>query len=533
MTLAPRFLVTLWAALRVARFARRLRRPGHDVRAQRAALAGWLAAAARTELGRAHGLTAQTTYAQFREKLPPRPPDWFQPLVARMVGGEADVLLPGRCPLFVETAGTTGSPRHVLPAPEAMLDHFRAGLGAALFHYARRAGHTRVFLGRHLHLGDSITVAEDRGRYHTSLDGLLTLSLSEWAGVNLLAPPGDVAALPEGPDKTAATLRAMLGRDVTLLGGTPEKLAALAATVRAAAPEGAPPPVLTALWPNLECCVHTGAALGLYADGLRAALGPGVRLHEVYLAAEGLFAAQDEGAPDALRLIADTGVFFEFLPLEACAEPVIERAGPRCVPLAEVRPGVDYELVVTTPAGLGRCVTGDIVRFVSTAPPRLQLVGRTMHRLDLAGEHVGEADVLETLRAVCARNAWSPLAVHVAPYVERLGPGQVARVHEWWLELRPHSVRTPLANVLAPELDAELRHRHAGYARRRDAGELGAPLVRLVVPGVFDEWARHHRKTAGAAKIPRCRSDRLIADQLAALAPFHQDSIAPFPPTDR
>jgi hypothetical protein len=530
MTLAPRFLVKLWAALEVARSARRLRRPDHDARAQQAAFTRWLAGAARTQFGRQHGLAADTTYAQFRDRLPPRLTDDFQPYVARMLAGEANVLLPGHCPLFVETAGTTGAPCRVLPAPEPVLDHFRAALAEALFLYARRAGHVHVFLGRHLHLGASITVAQQGERYQTGLDGLLTLCLSEWAGVNLLAPPGEVAVRPEGADKIVATVRAMMGRKVTLVGGTPEKIADLAEVIRSAAPEGATElPRLDTLWPDLECCIHTGAPLGFYAESVRAALGPDVRLHDVYVAAEGLFAAQDDDSAAGLRLITDAGVLFEFLPLDSYTPATLDRMGPQCLPLSEVRPGVDYVIVVTTPAGLGRCVSGDIVRFTSLQPPRLQLVGRTMHRLNLAGEQLTEADVFETVQAVCARNSWSAIAVHVAPYEERAAAGVVARAHEWWLELRTHTIRTPMANVLAPELDAELAHRNREYALRRDQGMLTPPLVRLVVPGVFEQWARTHHKTAGAAKMPRCRPDRQIADQLKILAPFYQDSIAPFP----
>jgi len=527
MTLAPRFLVNFWARRLVARFGRRLRAPGHDRRGQQAALARWLALTARTEFGRQHGLDATTTYAQFRDRLPLRSTEAFQPLVARMAAGERDVLLPGRCPLFVETAGTTGEQRRLLPAPKAMLDHFGAALRDAWFLQALRAGHARVFLGRHLHLGASIAVSEDRNRYRTSLDGLLTLCLSAWTEANLRAPAGEIAALPEGPDKIAATVGAMLRKNVTLVAGTPEKLAALAEIVHAAAPDpGVPGPLLTTLWPRLECCVHTGAPLGLFAEPVRAALGPGVRLHEVYAAAEGLFAAQDAGAPESLRLLTDAGVFFEFLPLASFHESTLDRAGAACVPLEHVCPDTDYVLVVTTPAGLGRCVPGDIVRFVSTQPPRLRFIGRIAHRLNLTGERVDETAIREALRAVCARNSWQPIAVHAAPYIERSGAGLVMQAHEWWIELGARAMRTPMANILAPELDAELAHRLPAYALRREQRQLGLPLVRLVMPGLFDTWARHHGKTAGLAKLAACRSDRLIADQLATLAPFHQDSLA-------
>ena len=526
MTLAPRFLVNFWAGLRVARFARRLKKNAHDASAQQATFSRLVAQSARTEFGRSHGLTAATTYARFREQVPPRPVEWFQPLIARMAAGERNVLLPGKCPLFVETAGTTGSTPRLLPAPEAVIDHFGRGLRDAIFHYARRTGHAGVFLGRHLHLGASIAVTEEQGRYRTTLDGLFTLCLSSWVEANLRSPPGDVAVLPEGSEKNAAIVRAMLGRDVSLLGGDPGNLVALADTARAvAARDGGAPAQLTVLWPNLECCLHTGAPLGLFAEPLRVALGAGVSLHEVYAGAEGIFAAQDDASPTALRLLTDAGVFYEFLPLASFHESTLEKAGPLCVPLAQVQPGTDYLPVLTTPAGLCRGVTGDIVRFVSAHPPRLHFVGRIQHRLDTLGEHVTEQDVLETLQAVCARNGWQPSVCHVAPYEQRNGAGRHMSVHEWWLELHTHSVRTPLANTLGPELDAELAHRHAGYAARRERNLLGAPQVRLVMPGVFARWAREQPRRAALAKLPRCRPDRLIADRLAALAPFHQEAL--------
>ena len=197
----------------------------------------------------------------------------------------------------------------------------------------------------------SIAVAEEKGRYRTSLDGLLTLCLSSWVEENLRSPPGAVAVLPEGPEKHAAIARAMLGQDVTLIGGTPADLCAVAAAVREAAAGAAPR--LTGVWPNLECCLHTGAPLGLFADALREALGPAVRLHEVYASAEGIFAAQDEASPAALRLIADAGIFFEFLPVTVTGEAALDQAGALCVPLEQVRPGIDYVPVITTPATSG------------------------------------------------------------------------------------------------------------------------------------------------------------------------------------
>jgi hypothetical protein len=41
------------------------------------------------------------------------------------------------------------------------------------------------------------------------------------------------------------------------------------------------------------------------------------------------------------------------------------------------------------------------------------------------------------------------------------------------------------------------------------------------MPGVFEQWMRHRARWGGQHKMPRCRSDREIADELAQLARFH------------
>ena len=533
MTLAPRFLVNLWAAFRVTRLVRRLRRPGADVAAQHAAFTSLMAASAATEFGRSHGLTAQSSYARFREAVPLRPADFFAPFIQRMVAGEPDVLVPGRCRLFVETAGTTGAAPRRLPVPDAMLRHYRGALRDALLLYAARAGHAGVFLGRHAQLGPSTALASRDDVRIGGLDAMFAHVLTPWVTANLYALPREIAALADGPAKTSAAFAALASTDLALIGGVPHALDGFAEAVRGRDEEGRPViPHLTSVWPNLECCLHHGAPLGLFAETVHAAF-TGVTFHELYAAAEGVIAAQDDHHPSGLRLLADAGLFFEFVPLSDYHEGKLAQLGPECVPLEKVKAGIDYVPFLTTPAGLCRCALGDIVRFVSVTPPRLQFVGRTGIYLNLFGEQVTEREVVDTMHAVCARNGWQVVNFHVAPFQHRIAAGQEVRCHEWWLELHTHTVRTPTANVLGPELDAELATRNRDYALRRNDRTIHSPQVRLVMPGIFDQWAEQHRKAASASKLPRCLSTRQIADQLAAIARFHPDTNAPFPAGER
>ena len=40
------------------------------------------------------------------------------------------------------------------------------------------------------------------------------------------------------------------------------------------------------------------------------------------------------------------------------------------------------------------------------------------------------------------------------------------------------------------------------------------------MPGVFEHWLTHRGKWGGQNKLPRCRADREIADELARITNF-------------
>ena len=248
-------------------------------------------------------------------------------------------------------------------------------------------------------------------------------------------------------------------------------------------------------------------------------VGTGVVFREVYAAAEGWFAIQDGKPAGGLRLLTDACIFFEFLPMADYDDTLPAHLGRACVPLAQVKTGVDYALVITTPAGLCRYVVGDIVRFVSIDIPRLHFIGRIRLQLSSFDEHVSERELNETLLEVCGGHDWVPVNFHVAPYLLRAGPNSRGG-HEWWIELRPGTIKTPTGPLLAGELDAALARRNPLYRQLREASGIEPPIVRLVMPGVFEQWAAKHPTQSGGG-LPCCRPDRLIADQLTTLTRFH------------
>ncbi|MCB1103806.1 MAG: GH3 auxin-responsive promoter family protein [Cephaloticoccus sp.] len=510
-------LMSAWTELRLKRSAR----PGQEkaFRELRSALA-------LTEQGRACGLTARTAYADFNRNTPLRTYENLLPQIERMKRGEADVLWPGQCHYYAVSSGTTAGRTKYLPITDDMVRHFsRAGLDS-LYYYTQRTGHAGVFQGRHLFLGGATTLmpiaeAAPFEAWGGDLSGITALNLPPWVEKHLYEPGTDIAGMSDWPAKLRAIAERTLGRDITLIAGIPSWLLILAQTMREqAARKGLTPANLQAIWPNLECIVHGGVPIGPFLQELQQACGPTVNFHEVYPASEGFIAAQDAESSRGLRLMTDVGLFYEFLPLADYDETRLDQLGPKAVPLAGVKVGVDYVLLLTTPAGLCRYLIGDVVRFLSTKPPRLIYVGRTKLQLSAFGEHVIEKELTDALTKVCHGYDWRIVNFHVAPLFVNSLTGQQRGRHEWWIELRPGTVVTPTGPVLETALDAELQRLNDDYEAKRKGGGMEPPIVRLVMPGIFESWMRTKGKWGGQNKMPRCRSDRAIADELAQIARF-------------
>jgi len=522
-------LLVFGAGILTARASSRLRRKrGADSRQQKT-FGGLAARLAEAGVWRAAGVEKAMTYRQFKDRLPLCGYEELSPAIERMKRGEPDVLWPGVCSLYAVSSGTTAGRTKYIPVTGEMLDHFEQTGLESLLAYTARVGHAGVFRGRHLFLGGAtamtpIPESKPFEAYAGDLSGIAAVNLPKWVERHFYEPGRAIAQMTDWPAKIEAITERTVRADISLIAGIPSWILILAEAVRAKATRGkARMPNLQAVWPNLECFIHGGVPLGPFQEEIRGALGPTVRFHEVYPASEAFIAVQDAEPGAGLRLMADAGVFFEFLPLTDFDETHLASLGGKAVPLAEVKIGVDYALILTTPAGLARYALGDVVRFTSTEPPRIVYVGRTKLQLSAFGEHVIEREITEALLAVCRRQEWTIVNFHVAPIFANSRTGQARGRHEWWVELRPGTRTTPTGPQMASELDTELKRLNDDYEAKRNGGGLEPPVVRLVMPGVFEHWMRHHGKWGGQGKMPRCRSDRQVADELAKIQHFAID----------
>lgn len=516
-------LMRLYARRRMAALSRM-----HPAAAQEKQLLALLNTAAHTRFGLAHGFAKIGSVAEYQRRVPVRTyetfwRDWFEPDFPRLIA----TTWPGLMPYFAASSGTASGNTKFIPVSAAMVrSNRRAALELVVHHLANRPN-SRILSGRNFILGGSTAlVRRTSGVYSGDLSGIAAKEIPLWARPRTF-PPAELALIADWEQKIGTMGEQSLRQRITSLSGTPSWMLLFLEGLAACHPDR--PRRLASFYPDLEMLAHGGVGFVPYArqfaewlDGSRA------ETREVYPASEGFVAISDRGPGEGMRLLLDNGLFFEFVPVEELGRPEPTRHW-----VGNLETGINYAIVLTTNAGLWSYVLGDTVRFVTRAPPRLLVTGRTSYMLSAFGEHlIGEEierAVEHAARAIGATvtdfsvgaiypTSAEPRGGHlfVVEFGEEQGPGQL--------------------EAFAGRLDAALAEANLDYRdhRARDFGMV-PPRVLAVPSGRFEAWMKSRGKLGGQNKVPRVIND---PDLFRGLREFVGDAAEAgrariIPPADR
>jgi hypothetical protein len=261
------------------------------------------------------------------------------------------------------------------------------------------------------------------------------------------------------------------------------------------------------IFPNYSVFVYGGVSYDPYRAKLEALAGARVDSVETYPASEGFIAFQDKQSDPGLLLNSNSGIFFEFVPVEE-----ITRENPVRLALGEVETGKNYALVINSNAGLWGYNIGDTVSFVSTDPYRLIVTGRVKHFISAFGEHVIGKEVEEAMHQACTAYGVKVVEFTVAPQVNP--PEGGLPYHEWLVEF--DTLPDDMAGFAA-RLDLLMTQQNIYYQDLIE-GRILQPL-KIVALGrdAFRNYMKSLGKLGGQNKVPRLSNDRKIAGELLSM----------------
>lgn len=466
---------------------------------QQRLLPALLAKAEKTAFGKEHGLSAKMDYAAFRESVPVRDYEALRPWIDRIIGGERDVLWPGRPRYFAKTSGTTSGVKYIPITRDSLPNHFGTARNA-LFNYYARTGKGAWLDGKMIFLSGSPELEEVGGIPTGRLSGIANHLVPAWLRTNQL-PSYRTNCIEDWETKLDAIVDETLGADMRLISGIPPWVQMYYERLL----ERSGKRTVLEVFPNYSVFVYGGVNFEPYRAKLEELVGGRIDSVETYPASEGFIAFQDSQTQPGLLLNVDSGIFFEFVPAEE-----IFNEHPTRLSLAEVELGVNYALLLTSNAGLWAYNIGDTVEFVSLDPPRIRVTGRIKHFISAFGEHVIGKEVEEAMRLACEATGASIVDFTVAPQVNP--PEGGLPYHEWFVEFA-----SPPADLeaFAKRLDQEMVRQNI-YYRDLIEGHILRPLVvRPLRRDAFRKFMKARGKLGGQNKTPRLANDRQYAEGLA------------------
>ncbi len=356
----------------------------HVERVQRSTLASLVRHSAGTEFGRLHGFAGIRSYEDFRRRVPVGDYDSFSPYIDRMRAGERGLLVPEPILYFGNSSGSSSHGKSkFLPISDRQI-RFQQRAGAdTVFRYIAWSGDTEMFAGYTLGLFPPTTMRAEGPVLITSNPALMMTKMPVVTRPVYL-PHEDVRVIPNYDEKLSVIAERYLDYDVRAVAGTTCWFTLLFEKVIAAArARGRRARTVHEVWPNLRVLFGGGVAAAPYLPVIRDLVGDdGVTLVDTYNATEGgVYATSDFSGQDGMRMVPHRGTFFEFVPIEERGSP-----SPSRVPLWAVERGRPYAIVVTTASGLFAYELGDIVRFPSLDPLRIEFMGRVSGCLSITQE---------------------------------------------------------------------------------------------------------------------------------------------------
>ena len=452
-----------------------------------------------TVFGRDHHLADVNSVQDFRQAVPIRDYEALKPYVEQILNGDSDVLWPGKPLYMAKTSGTTSGTKYIPITRESIPNHINSARDA-LLNYIDQTGNSAFLDHKLIFLSGSPELDQKAGINIGRLSGIANHHVPTYLRTNQL-PSYETNMIEDWETKLDRIIDETIDQPMSLISGIPPWVQMYFDRIQQRTGKK-----IKDVFPDFSVFVYGGVNFEPYRAKLFDSIGKRIDSIETYPASEGFIAFQDSQTEEGLLLLADSGIFFEFI---AADEFFAEN--PRRLTIEEVELGKNYAVIINNNAGLWGYSLGDTVKFVSRDPYRLLVTGRIKHFISAFGEHVIGEEVERALRDAMAKHPETEVVEFtVAPMVS---PAQGLPYHEWLIEFAtpPH---TPA--VFARDLDTRLTELNVYYDDLITGAILQPLRLTSLTRGAFQYYMKSLGKLGGQNKVPRLSNDRILAEGLLA-----------------
>ncbi len=452
--------------------------------------------AAKTDFGKDHAFEEIKTHEDFVQHVPIRDYEAFRPYIDKIKEGRHNVLWKGQPIYFAKTSGTTSGVKYIPITKDSIPNHINTARNALLC-YMVESGNTGFADGKLIFLSGSPVLERVGGIPTGRLSGIVNHHVPKYLRSNQL-PSYETNCIEDWEEKLDKIVDETINENMTLISGIPPWMQMYFDKLEERSGKK-----ISELFPNFSVMVQGGVNYEPYKAKLVQSIGKEIDTIELFPASEGFFAFSDSLKEKGMLLNTDSGIFFEFVPVEE-----LGKKDPKRLTLKDVVTDENYALIISSNAGLWAYNIGDTIKFVSTDPYRIIVTGRTKHYISAFGEHViveeAEAAILKATRdADIHINEFT-----VAPFVS---PDKGKSYHEWFIEFAEQPADL---SVFAQNLDDNLREKNVYYDDLIKGNILQPLVITPIKKDGFKNYMKSIGKLGGQNKIPKLGNDRVLADGL-------------------
>ncbi len=453
--------------------------------------------AAHTSFGRDHNFSQIKDYQDYKRNVPIRDYEGLSGYFNRVVEGEGDVLWPGKPLYLAKTSGTTSGIKYIPITKDSIPNHINSARDA-LLSYIHETGNTKFLNGKLIFLSGSPEMTKKAGIHVGRLSGIVNHHVPKYLRKNQM-PSYATNCIDDWESKLDKIIEETQEKDMTLISGIPPWVQMYFDKL-----EERTGKKIKDIFPNFNLFVYGGVNFDPYKTKLYESIGKTVDSIETYPASEGFIAYQDSQKEPGLLLLANSGIFFEFVPADEFHDE-----NPTRIMLDQVELNKNYVIIINSNAGLWGYNIGDTVKFVSKSPYRLVVTGRIKHFISAFGEHViGEEVEKAMAHALAEHKEVEIVEFTVAPFV---ASGEGKSYHQWFIEfsLEPKNIE-----AFQLSLNNKLQELNIYYQDLMEGNILSPLKISKLESNAFRNYMKSQGKLGGQNKVPRLSNDRKIADEL-------------------
>lgn len=452
--------------------------------------------AAKTEFGKEHNFEKIKTHADYVQNVPIRTYEDFKKYIEKIKQGKHNILWKGQPIYFAKTSGTTSGIKYIPITKDSIPNHINTARNALLC-YMAQTGNSSFANGKMIFLSGTPELERIGGIPTGRLSGIVNHHVPRYLRSNQL-PSFETNCINDWEEKLGKIVEETIDEKMTLISGIPPWIQMYFDEL-----EKKTGKKIKDIFPDFSVLVQGGVNFEPYKAKLFESIGKKIDIIELFPASEGFFAFQDSQKDPGLLLNSDSGIFYEFVPVEE-----IVKEKPTRLTLKDVELNKNYVLIISSNAGLWAYNIGDTIKFISLNPYRLVVTGRVKHFISAFGEHVIGEEVEDALSKAAATENIRITEFTVAPNISTTGEKSF---HEWYIEFEnpPRDLER-----FAKKIDDNLRHKNIYYDDLIKGNILHPLKIKVVQKNGFINYMKSVGKLGGQNKVPRLSNDRKLANAL-------------------